>query len=110
MFRCYPFLRALRSCCSTQFSTKVRHYCVMNLSSENSAACCCTSGQECSNSIFYFGQTPNQQIEPALSWALAPGSIGRRDDGMYRDIYLVGSDYVFPRTANAIVKGYVNAT
>ena len=52
-------------------------------------------GQECSRHVFYAGATPNQQIEPALSWLFE--NRGRR-------WFLVGSDYVFPRTANAIIR------
>ena len=52
-------------------------------------------GQECSRHVFYAGATPNQQIEPALSWLFEHK--GRR-------WFLVGSDYVFPRTANAIIR------
>lgn len=51
-------------------------------------------GQECSRNVFYAGATPNQQIEPALDWLVAHK--GRR-------WFLVGSDYVYPRTANAII-------
>nr|WP_051358206.1 urea ABC transporter substrate-binding protein [Rubidibacter lacunae] len=52
-------------------------------------------GQECSQNIFYTGAAPNQQIEPAVEWLLE--NKGTR-------MFLVGSDYVFPRTANAIVR------
>ncbi|NEP02861.1 MAG: urea ABC transporter substrate-binding protein [Symploca sp. SIO2E9] len=52
-------------------------------------------GQECSQHIFYTGATPNQQIEPAVDWLLANKS---------KKLFLVGSDYLFPRTANAIIK------
>jgi urea transport system substrate-binding protein len=47
-------------------------------------------GQECSRNIFYTGATPNQQAEPAVSWLL-------KNKG--KDFFLVGSDYVYPRTA-----------
>ncbi|MGB0561159.1 MAG: urea ABC transporter substrate-binding protein [Spirulinaceae cyanobacterium] len=53
-------------------------------------------GLEESPCIFYTGSCPNQQVEPALDWLLAQGK---------RRIYLVGSDYVFPRVANKIIKG-----
>lgn len=53
-------------------------------------------GQECSKSIFYGGATPNQQIEPAVQWLL------KKFPNL--PFFLVGSDYVFPRTANAIIK------
>jgi urea transport system substrate-binding protein len=52
-------------------------------------------GLECSKNIFYTGAAPNQQIEPAVSWLL-------KNKG--KKMYLLGSDYVFPRTANAIIK------
>ncbi|MGD1944652.1 MAG: urea ABC transporter substrate-binding protein [Leptolyngbyaceae cyanobacterium] len=52
-------------------------------------------GQECSKNIFYTGAAPNQQIEPAVDWLL---------ENKGTDFFLVGSDYVFPRTANNIIK------
>jgi urea transport system substrate-binding protein len=52
-------------------------------------------GQECSNNVFYTGAAPNQQIEPAVDWLL-------KNKG--KEFFLVGSDYVFPRTANTIIK------
>ena len=52
-------------------------------------------GQECSKNVFYTGATPNQQIEPAVDWLL---------ENKGQQFFLVGSDYVFPRTANTIIK------
>ncbi|MCG9883989.1 MAG: urea ABC transporter substrate-binding protein [Cyanobacteria bacterium] len=52
-------------------------------------------GQECSKNIFYTGAAPNQQIEPAVTWLL---------ENKGKQFFLVGSDYVFPRTANTIIK------
>ncbi|MEL6401061.1 MAG: urea ABC transporter substrate-binding protein [Cyanobacteria bacterium J06626_4] len=52
-------------------------------------------GQECSKNIFYTGAAPNQQIEPAVDWLL---------ENKGTEFFLVGSDYVFPRTANNIIK------
>jgi urea transport system substrate-binding protein len=57
-------------------------------------------GQECSKNIFYSGATPNQQAEPAVSWLLANKG---------KDFFLVGSDYVYPRTANTIMKEQLKA-
>jgi urea transport system substrate-binding protein len=57
-------------------------------------------GQECSKNIFYTGAAPNQQIEPAVDWLLA--NKGKK-------FFLVGSDYVFPRTANTIIKEQLKA-
>ncbi len=58
-------------------------------------------GQECSKNIFYTGAAPNQQIEPSVDWLIEnyPG----------KPFYLVGSDYVFPRTANTIIKAQLEA-
>jgi urea transport system substrate-binding protein len=52
-------------------------------------------GLERSEHIVYLGAAPNQQILPAARWSLA--NRGRR-------FYLVGSDYLFPRAANAIIR------
>ncbi|HAA30924.1 MAG TPA: urea ABC transporter substrate-binding protein [Cyanobacteria bacterium UBA8553] len=57
-------------------------------------------GQECSQNIFYTGAAPNQQIEPSVDWLLQNKS---------KDFFLVGSDYVFPRTANTIIKAQLAA-
>jgi urea transport system substrate-binding protein len=57
-------------------------------------------GQECSKNIFYTGATPNQQAEPAVEWLL-------KNKG--KDFFLVGSDYVYPRTANTIMKEQLKA-
>ncbi|HIK07460.1 MAG TPA: urea ABC transporter substrate-binding protein [Trichormus sp. M33_DOE_039] len=57
-------------------------------------------GQECSKNIFYTGAAPNQQIEPSVDWLL-------KNKG--KDFFLVGSDYVFPRTANTIIKSQLEA-
>jgi urea transport system substrate-binding protein len=57
-------------------------------------------GQECSNNVFYTGAAPNQQIEPSVDWLL-------KNKG--KEFFLVGSDYVFPRTANTIIKAQLEA-
>ncbi len=57
-------------------------------------------GQECSQHIFYTGAAPNQQIEPSVDWLLETKG---------KDFFLVGSDYVFPRTANTIIKAQLAA-
>ncbi len=55
-------------------------------------------GNECSPNIMYSGAQPNQQILPALEWAEQKG---------YKNVFLLGSDYVFPRTANLILKKHI---
>ncbi|MEE3716650.1 urea ABC transporter substrate-binding protein [Tumidithrix elongata RA019] len=57
-------------------------------------------GQECSLNVFYTGAAPNQQIEPSVEWLL-------KNKG--KEFFLVGSDYVFPRTANTIIKAQLEA-
>ncbi len=57
-------------------------------------------GMEQSPNIIYTGAAPNQQIIPAVNWALA--TLGKR-------VYLAGSDYVFPRMANIIIKDMLTA-
>lgn len=52
-------------------------------------------GQEASKNIFYIGAAPNQQIVPAVEYLT---------ENYGKKIFLLGSDYVFPRTANAIIK------
>lgn len=58
-------------------------------------------GFESNRNVFYFGSTPNQQILPALDWFLSESG------GQRRKIFLIGSDYLFPRTANYIIKKYL---
>ncbi len=53
-------------------------------------------GLEESPNIIYTGATPNQQIIPAVQWAFA---FQKR-----RRFFIVGSDYVFPRAAGAIIR------
>ncbi|MBB3114111.1 urea transport system substrate-binding protein [Paenibacillus phyllosphaerae] len=57
-------------------------------------------GLESSPNIFYTGATTNQQIVPAVSWLL---------ENKGKKFYLLGSDYVFPRTANKIIKEQLKA-
>src|SRR3954464_12439454 len=57
-------------------------------------------GLEASPYIFYTGATTNQQIIPGMDYLKAQGK---------KNIFLVGSDYVFPRTANKEIKAYAAA-
>lgn len=54
-------------------------------------------GLEASPNIYYTGATTNQQIIPAMDFLASKG---------VKKLFLAGSDYVFPRTANAIIKLY----
>ena len=52
-------------------------------------------GLEESKNIFYTGSCVNQQIDPALDWLLK---------NQRKKFYLLGSDYVFPRIVNLLIK------
>jgi urea transport system substrate-binding protein len=54
-------------------------------------------GLEASENIYYTGATTNQQIIPAMDFLASEG---------VETLFLAGSDYVFPRTANKIIKQY----
>jgi urea transport system substrate-binding protein len=56
-------------------------------------------GIEDSPNVIYLGEIPNQQMIPALEYAF--GQLGKR-------IYLVGSDYIFPRTSNQVISYQVD--
>ena len=57
-------------------------------------------GMESSSNIVYTGAAPNQQIVPAIEYLIDQGS---------KKFFLLGSDYVFPRTANMIITAQVEA-
>jgi urea transport system substrate-binding protein len=58
-------------------------------------------GMEQSPNVVYLGPVPNQQILPALRWMV--GFEGKKR------WFLVGSDYVFPRTANEVIRDEAKA-
>lgn len=60
-------------------------------------------GEESSRHIFYTGAAPNQQTLPAVDYLMSERGGGAEQ------FYLVGTDYVFPRTTNRIVRAYLNA-
>src|SRR6267142_2396674 len=55
-------------------------------------------GEELSQNIFYTAEAVNQQAIPAVDYMLAEGK---------KKFYLLGSDYVYPRTTNKILKQYL---
>jgi urea transport system substrate-binding protein len=55
-------------------------------------------GQESSPNIFYTGATPHQQALPAVNFLRALG---------HQRFFLVGSDQIYSRTTNAVLKGYL---
>ncbi len=52
-------------------------------------------GLECSPNIVYTGSCLNQQIDPAVKWLVK---------NQKKRFFLLGSNYVFPRTANKFIK------
>jgi urea transport system substrate-binding protein len=58
-------------------------------------------GEEQSPNIFYTGATPNQQLIPAAQYLMS------EEGGGKTKFYLLGTDYVFPRTANRILKAFL---
>jgi urea transport system substrate-binding protein len=58
-------------------------------------------GLESSPNIFYIGATTNQQILPGLVYLQNVRHV--------KKLFLVGSDYVFPRTANKEIKAWAAA-
>ncbi len=60
-------------------------------------------GQEQSPNIIYTAATPNQQLIPAAEFMMS------EDGGEKKKFVLIGTDYVFPRTANNILKNFLLA-
>jgi urea transport system substrate-binding protein len=58
-------------------------------------------GLEESPNIVYTGATTNQQIVPAVQYLLDQGK---------KKFFLLGSDYVFPRTSNTIIRAQLGAS
>ena len=56
-------------------------------------------GEEQSLNVFYTAATPNQQLIPAAEYMME--EVGAKQ------FYLLGTDYVFPRTANKVLKAYL---
>jgi len=60
-------------------------------------------GEEESRNIFYTGAAPNQQAIPAVEYLMSA------DGGGATRIALLGTDYVYPRTTNRILRGFLNS-
>lgn len=57
-------------------------------------------GVEESRNIVYNGASPNQLYVPAVKWCL---------DNLGRRFFLVGSDYIWPRTVNVLMRDVIGA-
>ncbi len=60
-------------------------------------------GEEESKNIFYTGAAPNQQAIPAVEYLMSA------DGGEAKRIALLGTDYVYPRTTNRILRAFLNS-
>ena len=60
-------------------------------------------GEEQSRNVFYTGAAPNQQAIPAVEYLMS------KDGGEARRIALLGTDYVYPRTTNRILRAFLNS-
>ncbi len=60
-------------------------------------------GEEQSRNVFYTGAAPNQQAIPAVEYLMG------KDGGEAKRIALLGTDYVYPRTTNRILRAFLNS-
>ncbi len=58
-------------------------------------------GQELSPNVFYTGAAPNQQAIPAVQYLMS------KQGGGAQRFFLLGTDYVYPRTTNKILRAYL---
>ena len=60
-------------------------------------------GEESSRNVFYTGAAPNQQAIPAVEYLMSD------DGGSARRWVLLGTDYVYPRTTNKILRAFLHS-
>jgi len=60
-------------------------------------------GEESSKNVFYTGAAPNQQAIPAVDYLMSA------DGGAAKRWALLGTDYVYPRTTNKILRAYLHS-
>lgn len=60
-------------------------------------------GEELSKNVFYTGAAPNQQAIPAVDYLMS------KDGGGAKRWILLGTDYVYPRTTNKILRAYLKS-
>ena len=60
-------------------------------------------GEELSKNVFYTGAAPNQQAIPAVEYLMS------KDGGSAKRFVLLGTDYVYPRTTNKILRAYLKS-
>jgi urea transport system substrate-binding protein len=60
-------------------------------------------GEESSRNVFYTGAAPNQQAIPAVEYLMS------KDGGEAKRWVLLGTDYVYPRTTNKILRAFLHS-
>ncbi len=60
-------------------------------------------GEEMSPNVFYTGAAPNQQAIPAVEYLMS------EDGGSAKRFFLLGTDYVYPRTTNKILRAFLHS-
>jgi urea transport system substrate-binding protein len=60
-------------------------------------------GEESSRNVFYTGAAPNQQAIPAVEYLMS------EDGGAAKRWVLLGTDYVYPRTTNKILRAFLHS-
>src|SRR6266478_6205348 len=58
-------------------------------------------GEELSQNVFYTGAAPNQQAIPAVEYLMS------KEGGGAKRFFLLGTDYVYPRTTNKILRAFL---
>jgi urea transport system substrate-binding protein len=60
-------------------------------------------GEELEKNVFYTGAAPNQQAIPAVEYLMS------EDGGGAKRFFLLGTDYVYPRTTNKILRAFLKS-
>jgi urea transport system substrate-binding protein len=60
-------------------------------------------GEELEKNVFYTGAAPNQQAIPATEYLMS------KDGGSAKRFVLLGTDYVYPRTTNKILRAFLKS-
>jgi urea transport system substrate-binding protein len=60
-------------------------------------------GKEMERNVFYTGAVPTQQALPGVEYAMSP------QGGGAKRFFLLGTDYVYPRVTNQVVRAYLHS-
>src|ERR1700704_5662791 len=60
-------------------------------------------GEEMQKNVFYTGAAPNQQAIPAVEYLMS------KEGGGAKRLFLLGTDYVYPRTTNKILRAFLHS-